>query len=386
MNNNSSKRVCVVDALRGFAIASLMLLHATQHFLYRVFPSNQPEWLTTINDSLRGVLEFLFTGKSYMIFALLFGFTFHLLYGKAKQRGGNFSGRYLWRLLILFFMGVLNLLFFTGDVLISYAVAGLILLPIKDLSFKPAMIIAVLLALMPGEIYFLVRSLLDTNYTIPQSGYMELYPYVKEGIESGSWFEMFYNNLRYGLFTSFGWIWDVGRVAQSAALFIVGYWVGKRGLFIQSQDNNKFWVRTLLVSFIGSALIYPILVGVKGLDQTINWVEPLVTIVNAWYDILFSGILVSLFVLLYNYDTFRSVCSPLAIYGRASLTNYIGQSIIGALLFFPMGLNLAPYLGMGSSIVVALVVIWVQIIITKKILRRYKRAPLETLWNRATWL
>ena len=45
-----------------------------------------------------------------------------------------------------------------------------------------------------------------------------------------------------------------------------------------------------------------------------------------------------------------------------SLTNYISQSIIGAFIFFPIGLNLSPYLGYSASLIVGIFIIYISII------------------------
>ena len=54
----------------------------------------------------------LFAGKAYAIFALLFGFTFHLQYASRQSRGEDFGGRFLWRLLLLAGFATLNAAFF----------------------------------------------------------------------------------------------------------------------------------------------------------------------------------------------------------------------------------------------------------------------------------
>ncbi|WP_341220189.1 heparan-alpha-glucosaminide N-acetyltransferase domain-containing protein [Polaribacter atrinae] len=71
---NTKQRLDAVDALRGFAILAIMLLHSIEHFNFYVFPdaSLQPAWLTTLDGYIWDTLFFLFGGKGYAIFALLF--------------------------------------------------------------------------------------------------------------------------------------------------------------------------------------------------------------------------------------------------------------------------------------------------------------------------
>lgn len=69
-----------------------------------------------------------------------------------------------------------------------------------------------------------------------------------------------------------------------------------------------------------------------------------------------------------------------------SLTNYITQSIIGALIFFPVGLNLAPYLGYTASLIIGLIVLVLQVYFSNIWYKKYRQGPLEKLWHKATWI
>ena len=44
-------RIEVVDALRGFAVLAIILVHNLEHFIFPVYPdpANQPEWLNIRN-------------------------------------------------------------------------------------------------------------------------------------------------------------------------------------------------------------------------------------------------------------------------------------------------------------------------------------------------
>ena len=66
----------MVDALRGFAVMAILLVHSLEHFIFPVYPVDQPAWLNILNDGVFNVTFTLLAGKSYAIFALLFGFTF----------------------------------------------------------------------------------------------------------------------------------------------------------------------------------------------------------------------------------------------------------------------------------------------------------------------
>lgn len=124
---SKSPRVEVVDALRGFAVLAILLVHNVEHFIYPVYPdpATLPGWLNVLNEGVFTVVFALFAGKSYSIFALLFGFTFYIQYSNQQAKGKDFGYRFLWRLLLLTIFATLNAAFYpAGDVLLLYAIVG----------------------------------------------------------------------------------------------------------------------------------------------------------------------------------------------------------------------------------------------------------------------
>ena len=95
---------------------------------------------------------------------------------------------------------------------------------------------------------------------------------------------------------------------------------------------------------------------------------------------------ISSFNLLYHTPIFRKVVNNLRYYGKMSLTNYVAQSIIGAIIYFPIGLYLAPYCGFAISLLIGIVVLIAQIHLCKWWLSKHKRGPLEQLWHKWTWI
>ena len=75
---NKTPRIEVIDALRGFAVMAILLVHSLEHFIFPVYPTDSPEWLNILDNGTLNVIFSLFAGKSYAIFALLFGFTFYI--------------------------------------------------------------------------------------------------------------------------------------------------------------------------------------------------------------------------------------------------------------------------------------------------------------------
>ena len=72
----SKERILAIDALRGFAVMGIILLHNIEHFNYYSFPKTDSPLLASLDKHLWDMLFFIFSGKAYAIFALLFGFVY----------------------------------------------------------------------------------------------------------------------------------------------------------------------------------------------------------------------------------------------------------------------------------------------------------------------
>lgn len=117
---------------------AIILIHSIEHFNFYSFPptDGQSQWLNFADRAIWDGLFFIFAGKAYAIFALLFGFSFFIQDDNRRMRGYDFRLRFCWRLLLLFLIGQLNAAFFTGEVLVLYALVGFVLPLVCRLSTR----------------------------------------------------------------------------------------------------------------------------------------------------------------------------------------------------------------------------------------------------------
>ena len=87
-------RIEMVDALRGFAVMAILLVHNVEHFIFSVYPTDSPTWLAGLDKGVFDAVFALFSGKAYAIFTLLFGFTFYVQYANQQLKGKDFGGRF----------------------------------------------------------------------------------------------------------------------------------------------------------------------------------------------------------------------------------------------------------------------------------------------------
>ena len=184
------KRIEVVDALRGLAILAIVIIHSLEHFIYPVYPDKmlQPEWLVTLDSVVFNLIFSLIAGKGYSIFAILFGFTFYVQYMNQQNKGFDFRGRFIWRLLILSVFATINAAFFPGgDVLLLFAITGFSLPLICKMSNKSILILAIICILQPFEFFHFISSRFSESYALPDLNVKGLYQIVQEGVKSGNW-------------------------------------------------------------------------------------------------------------------------------------------------------------------------------------------------------
>ena len=235
---SESSRLHVVDALRGFAIVSIMLLHNIEHFDYYFTPEGLPAWLKPIDQGIWDTLFFLFGGKSYAIFALLFGLTFFIQNDNQAKKGKDFRPRFAWRLLLLLGFGLINSAFYQGDILTIYAIIGFVLIPVAKLSNKTVFIIAVLLMLQPYEWINVIRGLQHPEMQMANPASWALFGKMDSYIQGNSIVDTWIGNLTNGKVAVLLWTWEAGRVFQTASLFMLGMLAGRKALFVNSPENS----------------------------------------------------------------------------------------------------------------------------------------------------
>lgn len=381
---NQNPRIEIVDALRGFAVMAIILVHNLEHFIFPVYPESSPAWLEALDQGVFNGIFSLFAGKAYAIFAILFGFTFYIQSDNRKKQGGDFGYRFLWRLLLLVAFATLNAAFFpAGDVLLLFAIVGMVLFFTRNWSDKAILITAGIFLLQPMEWYHYLAGLVNPEHRLPDLHVNEMYAEVAEYTRSGNIGAFLSGNITLGQKASLLWAVSAGRFFQTAGLFLLGFYIGRKQLFLPTENNLRFWVKTLIVSAITFAPLYSLKELVMENNELIR--KTAGTAFDMWQKLAFTGVLVSSFTLLYTNRTFSKAVGNLRFYGKMSLTNYISQSIAGAIIYFPFGLYLAPYCGYTASLLIGVFTFLLQIRFCKWWLSHHKQGPLEYIWHKWTW-
>ena len=93
---SSGGRITVIDALRGFSLIGICLIHGMQHFgaMGTMAPQAMFPWEGTLDEIFRWFINYLVFGKFFIIFSCLFGLSFFIQMDRAAQKGVDFRPSY----------------------------------------------------------------------------------------------------------------------------------------------------------------------------------------------------------------------------------------------------------------------------------------------------
>ncbi|WP_328770511.1 DUF418 domain-containing protein [Streptomyces sp. NBC_00286] len=340
-------RVREIDVLRGFALLGILLVNVQAMAGPHMGPGGQP--ITSRADEVAAWLVTALVGsKFYLLFSFLFGYSFILQWASAERAGVAFAPRHVRRLACLFLLGLAHgVLLFDGDVLMIYAVLGLVLFAVRDIAPRTA-VWAAAWFVAGASVCLLARGLITVAFSEPARP-QDIAAWGHEMVtayrgDPGSIVQANLQSLRGRL---------GGNIVYSAdvlAAFLVGLAAGTRGVLAA-----PFRYRARMVRIVAWGL--PI--GLAGsVFMAVCRDGPLD---SRWYDVgsavgvltapaLTAAYVCGLLLLLHTRPG-RRVGDALAPAGRLALTNYLTQSLVMALVF--TGYGLAGYGRYGTVAVLA---------------------------------
>lgn len=382
-NNN---RITVVDALRGFALVSIMVLHNIERFEVYGTPQNIPQWMASIDGPIKNIFFFIFGGKSYAIFALLFGLTFFIQTHNQEKAGKDFRFRFAWRMILLFGFGIINTMFYQGEILIFYALLSFLLIPFTKLGNKALLITAVVFLFQPELWYKVIVALINPDMEPGMPSYMPYYMKVGEFQQGNSLWLLMKSNLTNGRIASLLWLWEAGRTAQTLGLFLLGFLAGRTRILYNTPENISFWRKTLIISGILYIPLVLIAYNTQILSGSQAVSSSLGSVFTIWANLSLMLVMVSGFILLFYNVKCQSTLNKLSPIGKMSLSNYIIQSIIGSSIYYGFGLGMYRYTGSTYCLIIGIILAFAQGIFSTYWFKKHKRGPLESLWHKLTWL
>ncbi|MGM0897764.1 MAG: DUF418 domain-containing protein [Bacillota bacterium] len=371
------ERVDAIDLMRGFSLFGILVInmlafHTPLSYIdpYKWFSGNTDQAIFT-------ALDIFVQASFYPLFSMLFGYGLMMQFLRAQEYGQPFMPVAVKRLLILLAFGMVHaFLIWYGDILITYAIMGLLLIGMLRLPPGWLLGLGALLYTLPHLMFTVIMFLavmVDPNIYI---GYQEAERSIA-AYQSGSFAEIFSRRLTdwYYVNNPFSFIILVVTILP---LMMIGAAAAKWRLIEQAADKKKTW----LVLAISSLIIGLLLKSTPYLfekNYAYQYVQemfggPLVAIG-------YAGIIALLSLSL----NFTKAMSPLIKAGRMSMTVYISQSIIATSIFYSFGLGLYGQVDLLTGTLIAIGIFVVQLIFAELWFTKFSRGPIEMLWRRWTY-
>lgn len=378
---NSTHRITVVDSLRGFAVCGIILIHFMEHMNFYAFPEQAP-----FNQTIWDTVWFLGSSKMYAIFALLFGFSCFIQHHNQEVKGYDFRPRFAWRMVLLFVWGLLDLMFYNGDILGTYAAMGLLMIPLVKAPDKVLKWIAIFLFLQPVELIYMILGSLNPELHPLNTGIGPLWGILYDACGNGSILDVAKAGLQTGLQVNFGWAIENGRLTQTLMLFIIGFLLGRHGRFMDTEENTKFWKKVLVTSLVAFAVFLPLWKTIPGCIENKPVSASLETLLYQWRNFAMTCFYVSGITLLFYHTKAQKAILQLSYIGKMSLTDYLIQSIVGGFIFYNWGLHLYDKTPHYASLLIAVAFLFALYFFCRWWTTHHKRGPLEEIWTRLTWI
>ncbi len=404
------QRITSIDSLRGFALAGIVIAHMIEEFVGGVIPENvETSFHTGVFDYIaEGFMQIFIRGKFYTLFSFLFGISFFIMMDQAAKKGSDFRWRFIWRLVILLFIGLIHSAIYRGDILTVYVVIGFILPLFYRVPNKWLISFAVVLLLGAGR--FLIFKFMSEyplfGLDFINSSSPEALAYWNN-LTSGTWMQIANDNITNGLLQKINFQFGVfGRGYQTLAFFLLGLLAGRIRIFekiadfqqskiadnLEKKDWNirndypfkkqifktMYWSIGLTIVFIVATMAifanapqpvkFDNIIALSGLTA--------MDLMNGAMTILF----ITGFILIFNKKR-KSVLQALAPYGRTALTNYVLQSIIGTFIFYSYGLGYVGKMPVSIAFLISFVIIAIQMYVSKLWLQYFYYGPLEWIWR-----
>lgn len=386
--DKKSNRIEVIDALRGFTLLGIILVHFTEQY-YAGQPPKAHESYGAHNLADMIVLGFIgifISGKFFMIFSFLFGMSFFIQLDKSDGSPA-FLFRFAWRLIVLFIIGFVHHLHYRGDILTIYAVLGFGLLLCYKLPDKFLLVLALLLVFDTPAILQRTFDILLSNsaspFPIGDEKELEIY---YSTLKSGSYLDMLRANF-YEFKPKFDFQILSGRLYITMGLFLLGLYAGRKKVFENIPFFKKLirlglWMLLGCVVFAG-LLALIIFVAKVEMSQAVQFL--LGGSVYDVFNIALAAIYVGLIVTAFQREKWHRRLMNFYEVGRMGLTSYLMQALIGTWLLFSFGLGLLGDFGASVWVAISLIVFILQIIFSKWWLGRFQYGPAEWLWRSLTY-
>lgn len=372
----SKARDSAPDVLRGFALLGIIMVNLA-------FFSNDPsegigkESMSGIGNSIAGFLVFtLFEGKFFLIFSFLFGYSSHYIIGL----NGKNSPRWIRRAVVLIIFGTLHFsLLWHGDILFLYGSLGLIL----TLFFKRSdkfIKIWVTSIYATFSFFLILLALLGQLYPEPVKS-DPIADAFTQVMQSGGYLDSI--PARIDIWTQTIALELLIQGAPVFVAFLLGLLAARKSVL--SSESKALPINAMIKFGVGLGLPIQVIAGIiftvneNSIDRSESTYFWMLVVSFIFAPLLSMGYIG---LILKGLEKSKSWLMQLSFPGRMSLTNYILQSLALSLIYGPWGLGLFQKIEFWNSFLIAILVWFSLLLISKFWLTKFSKGPAEWLLGR----
>lgn len=393
MSLSTSQRLVHLDALRGFALLGILVMNVQLFAMPAAAYSNPTAYgdLTGGNLVVWWLGHLLFNYKFMSLFSLLFGAGIVLFAERAHLAGNRPARLHYRRMTWLLVFGLAHAyLLWCGDILVSYALCGMLVYPLR--GQRPWLLLTLGLTLFAlASVIALVHHLSLHNW--PLESYFETLDtwapdaddIAKElAAYRGGYWDQMRQRAPQAMVTELRLFFN-RSLFRVSGLMLMGMALFKLGI-LQGARSPRFYGRMLLGLLpVGLAIV------AYGARENFRhgWVLEYAMFGGYQYN-YWGSLLVALGLLggVMWIATSGYLALPrrwLEAVGQTAFSNYILQSVIGTGIFYGTGLGLFGSVSRVGQLAIVVGVWLVQLVLTSWWLTRFVQGPLEWSWRALTY-
>ncbi len=375
-----AERIHSVDVIRGLAIFGIFFVNMPSFFSPVLYLNPKDWWTGELNQWTHSVVDIFAQASFYTLFSFLFGFGMILFKERAVAKGYSFYPLITRRLFVLLLFGCLHAFFvWHGDILITYAIVGALLLLFLKAKPTTLLIWSLVLIFVPnlflGGMMFLAV-MFDPGLSAVMFNEQLAGKSVEIYATGGFWEitiqrfqDWYYVNNAANIFA---------LVITLLPMFLLGAFIAKKKWFEgRDEDIKKVKILWLLSLVIGVPM--KLLPYYTSKNVATDYLQD--TIGGPGTAVLYATSV----VLLIRLPVWKKLLSPLALVGRLSLSNYLFQSIVCTLLFYGYGFGLYGKVDLFTGLLLTIAIFIVQIGLSYLWFKKFRFGPFEWIWRTLTY-
>jgi uncharacterized protein len=386
-----AQRIASIDMLRGFAVLGILLMNIQAFAM-----AGQLRWYPTSLGPLTGanltiwLFSRLFADEKFIaILSMLFGAGILMTTAHVEDAGKPSTVLHYRRMGWLILFGLAHAyLVFSADILVSYALCGMLVYPLRKLRPRTLLILGVCLYLL-SCVLFVAAAFYGPLQTFNGWVTDQFHPIYNADRETalyrGNWIGQMQVRIPDALIVQTVdfvtiYLWRIsGLMLAGMALM---KWHVFEGRLLPHQYLNmmrKAWV-------IGLPLTVVSLLTILVPDWSYIWLNYAGFTINTFAAPIVSFGWIGVVMLLSSKESFQPFTLRLAAVGRMALTNYLMQSIICMFVFYGNGLGLFGRIDRTGQLAIVLAIWIVQRSLSPVWLQYFHFGPAEWLWRSLTYL